>query len=234
MEVENPFPGVVIVRGALNLDQQLQVIDIVKRNSKLKTDSGEWNFLGFRGRHFSGIARYPGEDATTLNKHCVHFKNVTEGIDKSLTFAPVTHMLTLWYPDSKGMGWHRDSYGGNNGDEGAPVYSLTLGNSCVFEYKLVEDNKADNNADNKADTKARHVTLNSGDLIVFGGPQRLMMHRVKTVHKGSFDKLADFDARINLTFRTCTDFNDDDENAYQTDAYAARLKAKWSNKDALI
>ena len=214
---EEKDAGVVIVRNILSLEDQLKLIDIIERKGNLKDKDDKWNFLGFRGRCFSNISKYPDEDAAFLKSCCVKFKEIVEKLDSTLVWLPVTHMLTLWYPDTKGMGWHRDGYGGNDGDEGAPVYSLTLGNSCVFEYKL-EDGKK---------TK-KQVVLNSGDLIVFGGPQRLMLHRVQSVDKGSFDKKEGFNARINLTFRTCTNFNSDDESAYQTDNYTQKLKEKWA------
>jgi len=129
-----------------------------------------------------------------------------------LVWAPFTHMLTLYYPSERGIGWHTDSYGGNDGDEGAPVYSLTLGNSCIFEYKLVG-------------TKTKlSVELHSGDIIVFGGPQRLMYHSVKSVKMGTFTLKENFNARINLTLRTCTGFTEEDEAKYQTDNYDKRLR----------
>jgi hypothetical protein len=118
-----------------------------------------------------------------------------------------------------GLMWHKDGYGGNDGDIGAPVYSLTLGNSCIFEYKPIGNNGLIS------------VTLDSGDLIVFGGPQREMRHRVKSVIKGSFDKIKGFDSRINMTFRTCTGFSEKDEEYFQTDVYLKRLQDKWAKKE---
>lgn len=211
--------GVVIVRNILTLEEQLRLIDIVQRKGNLKDADNMWNFFGIRGRHFCNITKYTKEDTEFLIFCTQKFKNIVEKLDISLVWPPVTHMLTMWYPDTKGMGWHRDGYGGNDGDEGAPVYSLTLGNSCIFEYKLEGENKV-----------KREVELYSGDIIVFGSCQRLMMHRVKSVKKGSFLQKKDFDARINLTFRTCTDFNSDNEAEYQTEAYTQKLKEKWNKK----
>jgi hypothetical protein len=69
------------------------------------------------------------------------------------------------------------------------------------------------------------VELQSGDLIVFGGAQRLMYHCVKAVLKESFQLKPDFNARINLTLRTCTGMTPEEEQKWQTDAYVARIKA---------
>lgn len=209
--------GIVVIREILSLDEQLKLINIILENGGLKDKDGYWNMKS-RGRRFTKISKYPNDDAKYLMECAQKFKTEVEAVDKSLIYKDVTHMLTLLYPTTKGMGWHTDGYGGNDGDEGAPVYSFTLGNSCVFEYKLV------------GTKDIKEVTLNSGDIIVFGGPQRLMWHRVKNVIKGSFNKLENFDARINLTLRTCTDFTDEQEVAYQTENYVKRLAEKWNNK----
>src|SRR5438552_3783520 len=105
------------------------------------------------------------------------FQQLVESTDHTLIFPSITHILTLWYPDENGIKWHVDDYGRNNRDTRAPVFSLTLGNTCTFEYKLVDAEQIIS------------VDLNSGDLIVFGGPQRLMPHSVKKIHMGTFDKL---------------------------------------------
>src|SRR5579872_6617286 len=176
-QIFNDTKGIVIVRNIISEEEQLKLIDIVNRKGELHKDNGEWNFFGMRGRHFCNIDDYPPDDMQYIKALTTRFKTCVESVDDSLAFPQVTHLLTLLYPDTKGMGWHTDSYGGNDGDEGAPVYSLTLGNSCIFEWKLVGDKQ-----------KVNRCTLGSGDIIVFGGEQRLMYHRVKNILKGSFDK----------------------------------------------
>ena len=214
-KIENPVPGIVICRGILSLDEQLKWINIIQRKGGLtNAETGEWNFFGKRGRHFDRLTNYPDNDVKFLKSHFVGFKNSVENADQTLTFPDITHILTLWYPNTSGIGWHVDGYGGNDGDQGAPVYSLTLGNSCLFDYKLVG-------------TKAKiSVRLDSGDLIVFGGPQRLMYHAVSKVFMGSFDKLDGFNARINITARTCSDLSVEDDARWQTDKYVESILAK--------
>lgn len=217
-KMEDRTEGIVILRKILTLDEQLKLIDMVERTGGLIDLDSKWNFFGKRGRYFSSLKKYSESDYKFLTEICSRFKTRAETVDSTVTWAPVTHLLTLWYPDTNGMGWHVDSYGGNDGDKGAPVYSLTIGNSCVFEYKLVG-------------TKIKQsVILESGDLIIFGGPQRLMPHSVKKVLTGTFMLKENFEARINLTFRTCTDFSEADEQAYQTDIYTDRLTKKWAEK----
>lgn len=208
------IPGIVIVRNILSVDEQLKLINIIEDAGGLKDIDGNWNFFGHRGRRFSNLNKYDEFVKSYMEK----IKDTVEEMDSTLIWAPFTHMLTLWYPTEKGIGWHVDSYGGNDGDENAPVYSLTLGNSCIFEYKLF-------GTKNKIS-----VELHSGDIIVFGGEQRLMYHSVKCIKLNSFILKKNFNARINLTLRTCTGFTDEDEEKYQTGAYVARLIENKNNK----
>lgn len=72
--------------------------------------------------------------------------------------------LINFYDENARMGMHQDR------DERslAPVVSLSLGDSCVFRFGNTE-------------TRSRpwtDVTLESGDLFVFGGPSRLAYHGV--------------------------------------------------------
>ena len=204
-------PGVALLRQALTAEEQKNVMDIVWRKGGLKDVDGNWNFIAGRGRHFCGLDKYQAQDRNYLCTIAHKMKVLAESTDTTLKFAPVTHLLTLAYPDTNGLGWHVDDYGGNNGDVGAPVYSLTLGNSCVFSYApLGQEQKV-------------HAKLESGDLIVFGGPQREMPHAVDHVIRDVGD------VRLNLTFRTWTEgFSESEEARYQTEPYRARMQAKWA------
>ncbi len=212
LEILNPTSGIVICKQILNFEDQLKFIDLVHRKGGLKTDTNEWNFFGKRGRCFERLSKYPADDQKFLNDCFQKFKEIVETADKTLVFPSVTHILTLYYPGSVGIGWHIDGYGGNDGDIGAPVFSLTLGNTCLFQYKLVKTNV-------KID-----IELRSGDLIVFGGPQRLMYHSVKQIYPKSFS--IDFNARINITARTCSDLTLDDDIKYETENYVERSLQK--------
>jgi hypothetical protein len=207
--------GIVVLRQILSLEQQLHLINIVERHGGLKDPDGKWNFIANRGRNFCNIDKYDLEDRKFLSDMLTNFKFAVEARDASLAFAPVTHVLTLCYPNAKGIAWHTDDYGGNNGDFLAPVYSLSLGNSCTFEYKLV------------GESTVNVLELHSGDLIVFGGCQREMFHTVSSVKKSSFRPRTDLDVRFNLTFRTCSNFTEEEEAYYQTHLYVQRLKEKW-------
>jgi alkylated DNA repair protein (DNA oxidative demethylase) len=96
--------------------------------------------------------------------------------------------LVNWYRAGARMGMHAD----RDEHSPAPVVSLSLGDSCLFRFG----------------TPARRgrpwvdVTLESGDLFVFGGPSRLAFHGVPKVLVGTGDPAIGLsEGRFNLTVR---------------------------------
>ncbi|WP_316743346.1 alpha-ketoglutarate-dependent dioxygenase AlkB [Streptomyces sp. MK7] len=95
--------------------------------------------------------------------------------------------LINFYDADARMGMHRDS----DEKSGAPVVSLSLGDTCVFRFGNTE-------------TRARPCTdveLRSGDLFVFGGPSRLAYHGVPRVHPGTAPPELGLTGRLNITLR---------------------------------
>ncbi len=96
--------------------------------------------------------------------------------------------LINWYGPGARMGMHADR------DERAwaPVVSLSLGDSCVFRFGTPA-------------SRGRpwvDVTLESGDLFVFGGPARLAFHGVPKVLEGTSDpEIGVEGGRFNITVR---------------------------------
>ncbi|KPI20486.1 2OG-Fe(II) oxygenase [Actinobacteria bacterium OK074] len=100
---------------------------------------------------------------------------------------PYDIALVNFYDGGARMGMHRDS------DEkcGAPVVSLSLGDTCVFRF-------------GNTDTRTRPYTdveLRSGDLFVFGGPSRLAYHGVPRVSAGTAPAALGLTGRLNITLR---------------------------------
>lgn len=212
-------PGVVLIRNLLDDNEQHRIIDIVKRHGGLvNNDDKKWNFFNKRGRTFDALSNYPPEDEAFLRQCFEKMKIETQKTNGQIPEAGTTHILTWWYPNSKGMGWHCDGYGGNDGDKDTPVYSLTVGNSCIFEWKPVppESEKVDKGSDINFYLENESCEIHSGDVIVFGGPQRMMMHRVKKVLNNT-----EHGFRINITFRHLSNFTDDAK--YQTDSYVENI-----------
>ncbi|MEV5476553.1 alpha-ketoglutarate-dependent dioxygenase AlkB family protein [Streptomyces sp. NPDC003631] len=100
---------------------------------------------------------------------------------------PYDIALINFYDADAHMGMHRDI----DEKSGAPVVSLSLGDSCVFRFGNTE-------------TRARPYTdveLRSGDLFVFGGPARFAYHGVPRVRPGTAPSGLRLTGRLNITLR---------------------------------
>ncbi|PWH07584.1 alpha-ketoglutarate-dependent dioxygenase AlkB [Brachybacterium endophyticum] len=102
-------------------------------------------------------------------------------------YSPDTALVNHYHPDAK-MGMHQDK------DEHslAPVVSLSIGDACTFRFGNTE-----------ARTRPyQDITLESGDLFVFGGPARLAFHGVTRIHPGTAPAGCGIpDGRLNITLR---------------------------------
>ncbi|MGW2225238.1 alpha-ketoglutarate-dependent dioxygenase AlkB family protein [Streptomyces formicae] len=102
--------------------------------------------------------------------------------------------LINFYDGDARMGMHRDS----DEKSGAPVVSLSLGDTCVFRF-------------GNPHTRTKPYTdveLRSGDLVVFGGASRLAYHGVPRVHPGTAPRDLGLTGRLNITLRV-SGFTDD-------------------------
>jgi alkylated DNA repair protein (DNA oxidative demethylase) len=103
--------------------------------------------------------------------------------------APPEACLVNLYRESARMGLHRDQ------DEAAidaPVLSVSLGDSAHFRFEAT---------DTKSETA--RLKLASGDVLMFGGPARLMYHGIDRILPGT-STLVLGGGRINLTLRRVT------------------------------
>jgi len=101
-----------------------------------------------------------------------------------------------YYKNKGRIGWHFDRHPKVALDQQhtvtSPVISVTLGNSGSFDYK----NKSE-------DENFSTVKLNSGDVIIFGGPARMLIHRMIKVWKDTSPQglnLYEFTGRFNYAF----------------------------------
>ncbi|MFE9570225.1 alpha-ketoglutarate-dependent dioxygenase AlkB family protein [Streptomyces sp. NPDC006692] len=102
-------------------------------------------------------------------------------------YSPDTALINF-YDGSAAMGLHQDK------DErsGAPVVSLSIGDSCVFRFGNTEGRGR----------PYTDVELVSGDLFVFGGPSRFAYHGVPKVLPGTGDPATGLaGGRLNITLR---------------------------------
>lgn len=98
-------------------------------------------------------------------------------------------LVNLYQGDAR-MGLHQDK------DEkalGAPVVSISLGDDALFRIGGTERRDP-----------TESVILKSGDVVMFGGPARLIYHGIDRIRAGS-STLVPGGGRINLTLRRVTE-----------------------------
>jgi alkylated DNA repair protein (DNA oxidative demethylase) len=99
-------------------------------------------------------------------------------------FKPDACLINRYEPGTR-LSLHRDE---NERDLTAPIVSVSLGLPAVFLF-----------GGNSRSDRPRRVALESGDVVVWGGPDRLVYHGVAPLAEGN-DPLTG-QCRINLTFR---------------------------------
>ncbi|MFJ3950788.1 alpha-ketoglutarate-dependent dioxygenase AlkB family protein [Streptomyces libani] len=102
-------------------------------------------------------------------------------------YTPDTALINFYDGQAK-LGMHQDK----EERSGAPVVSLSIGDTCVFRFGNTE-------------TRTKPYTdieLASGDLFVFGGPSRFAYHGVPKVRPGTGDPGSGLaGGRLNITMR---------------------------------
>src|SRR5439155_12580092 len=99
-------------------------------------------------------------------------------------FEPDACLINLYEPGTR-LSLHRDE---NERDLSAPIVSVSLGLPAIFLF-----------GSNRRNDRPRRILLESGDIVVWGGPDRLVYHGVAPLAQGE-DPLTG-NRRINLTFR---------------------------------
>jgi DNA oxidative demethylase len=109
------------------------------------------------------------------------------GPDAAAAYAPDAGIVNLYGPGAR-LGLHQD------GEEpaAAPVVTLSLGDTCTFRLAGVD----------RRTGPFTDVELRSGDLLVFGGPNRRIVHGVPKVVDGTApDGLGLPPGRLSITVR---------------------------------
>ena len=99
-------------------------------------------------------------------------------------FEPDACLINLYEPGTR-LSLHRDE---NERDLTAPIVSVSLGLPAIFLF-----------GGNHRGDRPRRILLESGDIVVWGGPDRLVYHGIAPLAEGE-DPLTG-NRRINLTFR---------------------------------
>eukprot|EP01065_Artemidia_motanka_P029899 TRINITY_DN3596_c3_g1_i1.p1 TRINITY_DN3596_c3_g1~~TRINITY_DN3596_c3_g1_i1.p1 ORF type:complete len:843 (+),score=122.18 TRINITY_DN3596_c3_g1_i1:143-2671(+) len=200
------IPGVVLMKGMMDIKTQQWMVDETFRLGTnqpglsggffrvMETGFTELN-MGHRGsfgQDLRSFAPHFSEVAEHYQRHALAHADAAKHLPQT---RPHWCAFNLYSARSPGIAWHRD------GDEtrariqarrGRPVISLTLGLSCEFRFKNHQ-------------TEDDHVVrLDSGDVLIFGGPSRNMLHAVTRIHGGTIPKMLHWpypEARLNLTYR---------------------------------
>lgn len=94
--------------------------------------------------------------------------------------------LINWYADAARMGLHQDR---DEADFTQPVLSISLGDDALFRI-----------GNETRGGKTESLWLRSGDVLVMGGPSRLLYHGIDRIRPGS-STVWPGGGRINLTLR---------------------------------
>lgn len=109
------------------------------------------------------------------------------------TFSACMHepeaCLVNFYTEKAKMGLHQDR---DEQDFDAPVLSVSLGDACLFRVGGV-----------KREDRTVSFRLESGDIVLIGGPSRLAFHGVDRIYPATSTLLKN-GGRINLTMRRVT------------------------------
>ena len=194
-------PGVVFFKKILSKSDQKQfekIIQEVKEHGALLPSTKT------RNRTYQSVAWYP-ESKWLQTKQETVLRYAT-ALDPTINFCTSTHLLALEYTKTRGLGYHQDN-GKNDGCKEWPVVSFSVGNAAMFYFKVEE--------------KEQEILLESGDVIIFGGPARMMSHKVhKVISQGPTS------CRYNFTFRYAPEILGYEEEYETFDAYRARKKHK--------
>ena len=97
--------------------------------------------------------------------------------------------LINFYTESAKMGLHQDR---DEAELNAPVLSISLGDACLFRV-----------GGTKREERTVSFRLESGDIVLIGGPGRLAFHGVDRIYPATSTLLKN-GGRINLTLRRVT------------------------------
>ena len=172
--VEVIEPGLVILRQFIDDAECRKIAEMAQAMGSDSAEDGFYttdqngnrvlNTGEARGRIYDRATRFPPE----LIQQSDNAVSAACEADPAMPEMTCTHLLLNMYTTSAGLIWHRDIYE-NDGKSDHPVVNLSIGASCLFGFKHEDTDEE------------RTVTLHSGDVILFGGPCRLIKHAVLSI-----------------------------------------------------
>jgi alkylated DNA repair protein (DNA oxidative demethylase) len=137
-----------------------------------------------RGYRYSPIDPESGKSWPAMPESFSHLSEIAASAAGFLGFRPDACLINRYKPGAR-MSLHQDR---NERDRDAPIVSVSLGLPATFLF----------GGNHRSDAPTR-LRLEHGDVLVWGGPDRMRFHGVLPVKSG--DHEATGNCRINLTFR---------------------------------
>ncbi|MFC5399261.1 DNA oxidative demethylase AlkB [Undibacterium jejuense] len=198
---ETLFPGAVILRryAVERADTLISELDAILRQAPLRqmktpggrtiavqnSSCGEFGWIsdthGYRYIRFDPISKAPWPAMPQGFKDLAIDAARAAGFDK---FIPDSCLINRYLPGTK-LSLHQDK---DELDFNHPIVSVSLGMPAIFVFGGLQ------RSDPLSSIKLEH-----GDVLVWGGPARLLFHGVKSVKDQPHGTLGS--QRINLTFR---------------------------------
>lgn len=169
---------------------------------KIGAEDNEFSYATkHRSRMYKALSTFPNKMTDIIYRQI----EPLSGIDQTLTIKEPTHAIVLYYKAASladGHGHiprHQDN-GDNDGLDQYPIFSYSIGDACQF---LVAKEKpklgGKHNLDNPQNL-AHDIRLNSGSLLVFGGPSRHIWHAIYKIHPNTAALSFPFaGGRLNIT-----------------------------------
>mmetsp|Transcript_27295 Transcript_27295/g.53670 ORF Transcript_27295/g.53670 Transcript_27295/m.53670 type:complete len:350 (-) Transcript_27295:31-1080(-) len=202
-------PGLVVLRDFLDAPTQKYLLDACFAHqgsllhagsfySEEKQASGRSMFklnMGSRGRLIDNVSAFP----KTFSELAQAALQTAQKLDSTMPDMQPTTLLVNFYKPNATFNWHQDSEHPElkRRKAGKPIVSFSVGLDADFGVKR-----------RYQDTDHQVIRLRSGDVLLFGGASRMLVHSVLRVIQGTTPAhLAGLmrPGRLNLTFRDTTD-----------------------------
>lgn len=155
-----------------------------KKMSVRMTSAGSLGWISDSAGYRYGPAHPKGVNWPRIPDEILEIWQMTTGSDRQ-----PDSCLINYYGEGARMGMHQDK---DEADFSYPVVSISLGDDALFRI-----------GNTTRGGKTESIWLNSGDVVVMGGPARLIYHGIDRIRFGS-SKLLPKGGRLNLTLRVVT------------------------------
>lgn len=193
--------GAVLLRGFAAAEEQRWVAEVTALQTRAAfrtmqvpggkfmsvaiSNAGGWGWISdLQGYRYSAVDPQTGKPWPALPPFLGEQAARAAALAGYPGFAPDACLINRYQPSAR-MGLHRDQ---DESDFAAPIVSVSLGLACSFLWGGLTRH-----------SPTRRLALTHGDVLVWGGPSRLVFHGVAPLKQGQHPLLGN--ERWNLTFR---------------------------------